>query len=146
MTHPRRLLQEDLLGNLARQFIGFEDFFTEVDKFLVTNNSTGYPPFNVINVAEDEVQIELAIAGFKPEDVTVTVTDGVLLIKGEQTAKEERRYSYRGISARNFERSFRLADYWEVTDASFENGILTVTLRQEIPEARKPKLIQINRK
>lgn len=148
MANPRRLFEQDLLGNLARQFIGYNDFFNEVDHFLNSGTTpVGYPPYNVVQLSEYEVQIELAVAGFKPEEVKVSATEGILVITGNQeTPREARNYSYRGISGRNFERTFRLADYWEVKDAAFENGILTVTLKQELPEEHKVKFIPVRTK
>ncbi len=131
---------------LDRHFIGYNQIIDDFRNFNPV--TTNFPPFNVIEVSEEEVDIELAVAGFKPSDISVTVERGILSITGDQTVEEaeveeEKVYRYRGISTRAFSRSYRLAEYWEVADASFDNGILTVKLALVIPEAEKPKTIEI---
>ena len=125
-----------------RNFIGFHQL---LDNF-VHAPSSGFPPYNIVLVDDDKVDIELAIAGFKPEEISVTVENGLLSIESERVQEEEteeRNYHYRGISTRSFKRSFQLANHWEVRDATFDNGILTVKLEKEIPEEQKPKKIDI---
>ena len=126
-----------------RHFIGWNNI---IDEFARHTPTAGFPPHNVIDVDDHTVQIEMAVAGFKPEEISVMVERGVLTVEGQiekDEDTEEKTYRYRGISTRSFKRSFRLAEYWEVGDATFDNGILTVTLIQEIPEAHQPKRIDI---
>jgi len=129
---------------LDRNFIGWNRLLDEFHNHTPT--ATGFPPFNIVEVSDTETDIELAVAGFKPEDISVMVDNGILTIESEKTETtdtEEKNYRYRGISARSFRKSWRLAEYWEVADAKFDNGILTVTLKQEVPEERKPKRIEV---
>jgi molecular chaperone IbpA len=138
MKSLAKIVSDDILN---RQFIGYNQLLDDFGR--ITNTSTNFPPHNVIEIDDNTVDIELALAGFKSDDINVTVENGMLTITGEQVEEDDRNYRYRGIAARTFTRSFRLAEYWEAADASFNDGILTVRLVQEIPEAKKPKSIEI---
>lgn len=106
--------------------------------------NTGYPPYNVQVVDENEYRITLALAGFKLSDLTIEQENNLLTVKGGQSEeKENQQYLYRGIATRDFERKFQLADHVEVTSAAFENGLLHIDLVREIPEAMKPRTIAI---
>jgi molecular chaperone IbpA len=102
------------------------------------------PPYNIERLADDRYQISLAVAGFSPDEITVTAEQNVVTIEGSKADKMEREYLYRGISARPFKRQFNLADYVQVKSAAFENGLLRIELIREIPEAMKPRRIAIN--
>ena len=126
-----------------RQFIGFDLLFDH----LSGQESSNYPPHNVIVTGDDTRTIEFALAGFTHEDVNITVEDAVLTISSEALeGDEDRIYIHKGISARSFVKRFNLAEYWEVGNAEFHNGILTISLKQEIPEAKKRKNIEIEYK
>jgi molecular chaperone IbpA len=101
-------------------------------------------PYNIERLEENRFQISVALAGFTPEEVALTVERNVLTLEGRKSDKEERTFLHRGISARNFKRQFTLADHVEVKGARFENGLLVIDLQREIPEAMKPRRIQIN--
>jgi molecular chaperone IbpA len=103
-----------------------------------------YPPYNIARTGEDTYQIVLELAGFSPEDVTVTGEQDVLTVEGRKAEKAERQYLYQGIPARPFRRVFSLADYVQVKSASFEGGLLKIDLVREVPEALKPRRIAIN--
>jgi molecular chaperone IbpA len=103
-----------------------------------------YPPYNIERTGEDHYQISLALAGFKPEEITITAEQNVLTIEGLQAARGEHQYLYQGISARPFRRVFSLADYVQVKGASLDGGLLKVELVREIPDAMKPRRIAIN--
>jgi molecular chaperone IbpA len=110
---------------------------------------SNYPPYNVIKHSDDQFSIELAVAGFHDGDIDVEVESNQLTIKGEQTQNlddllKDIEYLHRGISARNFVRTFTLADHVEVTNALVANGILTISLERKIPEEKKPKKIAIS--
>jgi len=137
MTNIAKIVSDDILN---RQFIGYHQILNDWSANISKSN---YPPYNVIDISEDEVVIELAIAGFAPEEVSVTVENGVLVIAGEKAEDDDREIRYQDISARKLYRDFKLAEYWEVADATYKHGILAVTLKLEIPEARKPKQIEI---
>jgi len=140
MNKHATITSADIFG---RQFIGFDRL---VDH-LTSQDSSNYPPHNVIITGDDTRIIEFALAGFTHEDVNITVEDAVLTISSEALESDEDRvYIHKGISARSFVKRFSLAEYWEVSSAEFHNGILTISLKQEIPEAKKRKDIAIEYK
>jgi molecular chaperone IbpA len=100
-------------------------------------------PYNIERTGEDEYRISLALAGFMPEEITLTAEQNMLTVEGHKAEKGDHQYLYQGISARSFRRQFNLADYVEVKGASFENGLLQVTLVRELPEGMKPRRIAI---
>ena len=130
------------LTPLWRSTIGFDRLFDFVDTAQRTNDDT-YPPYNFERLGEDRYQISLALAGFGPADIGLTTEQNVLTIEGRK-AEAKREYLYRGISSRPFKRQFSLADYVQVTGATFDNGLLRIELVREIPEAMKPRKIAIN--
>lgn len=127
-------------------FIGFDDLFNllESQPWKAEANTFGtYPPHNVIKIDEDNYTIEFAVAGFKSEDIDLEIMDSVLRITGGK--KDEREYSHKGISSKNFFKTFTLADYVVVTGSTLENGILSIQLKRELPEAKKPRKISIGK-
>lgn len=128
---------------LSRSTIGFDRFLDMVDAAQRAGRDDNYPPYNIERL-DDRYQISLAVAGFCPEDIAVTAEQNVLTIEGQKAEKEQSEYLYRGISARPFKRQFNLADYVQVKNATFENGLLRVELAREVPEAMKPRRIAIN--
>ena len=129
---------------LWRSTIGFDHLADLVDSSLRQATDDNYPPYNIERSSEDHYRITLALAGFAPEDVSLTAEQNTLTIEGKKAGKDERDYLYQGIAARPFRRVFNLADYVQVKGASFDNGILTFELAREIPEAMKPRSIAIN--
>src|SRR4030081_460082 len=103
-----------------------------------------YPPYNIERLGDDRYQISLAVAGFSPDEISVTAEQNVVTIEGSKMDKTEREYLYRGISARPFKRQFNLADYVQVKSAAFDNGLLQTEVVREIPETMKPRRIAIN--
>jgi len=132
------------LPHIEKQFIGFTRIFDLLQRdFEPVNNN--FPPFNIKKVSEHKFELQLALAGFNEKHLDVTLEDGVLTIKGDQEEKEEEdTFVHKGIAERKFRRSWSLADTVVVKGATFKNGILTVSLQNEIPEAKKPRSIQIN--
>ena len=128
---------------LWRSTIGFDRLFDLAETAQRAAEDT-YPPYNIARLDEDRYQISLAVAGFSPEEIAVTAEQNVVTIEGSKTDKAEQEYLYRGISTRSFKRQFSLADYVQVKDASFDNGLLKIELVREIPEAMKPRRIAIN--
>jgi molecular chaperone IbpA len=126
-----------------RSTIGFDRLFDLVETAQRAGEDN-YPPYNIERLAEDRYQISLAVAGFAPDEITVTAEQNVVTIEGGKSDKTEREYLYRGISARPFKRHFNLADYVQVRSAAFDNGLLKIELVREIPEAMKPRRIAIN--
>jgi molecular chaperone IbpA len=139
------------LNPFYRNSVGVDRLFDRMLHQLDTAASptNNYPPYNIVKTSENTYEIQVAIAGFKQGEVTVNVNDGQLSITGEKATTdlpEGHAYEYQGISARRFVRTFTLADYVEVVDAVSQDGILTVVLERQIPEAMKPKTIAITYK
>ena len=129
---------------LWRSTIGFDHLADLVDSSLRQASDDNYPPYNIERSSEDHYRITLALAGFAPEDVSVTAEQNMLTIEGKTQAKDQREYLYQGIAARPFRRMFNLADYVQVKAATFKDGLLTIDLAREVPEAMKPRRIAIN--
>lgn len=133
------------LSPLYRSSIGFDRLASLIDHALTSETAvSGYPPYNIEVLSESRYAITLAVAGFIRDELDIQVEKGVLTVRGHKNTDEERKYLYQGIANRTFERKFNLADYVEVTDADLSNGLLTITLVKEIPEAMRPKSIAIN--
>jgi molecular chaperone IbpA len=128
---------------LWRSTIGFDRLFNVLDEVQRTAEES-FPPYNIERLDENRFQISVALAGFTPDEVTLTAEQNVLTLEGRKAEKEEKIFLHRGISTRNFKRQFTLADHVEVKGARFENGLLLVELQREIPEAMKPRRIEIN--
>ncbi|MBA5777332.1 Hsp20 family protein [Stappia sp. F7233] len=127
---------------LYRSTVGFDRLFSLLDG--VNNDAPAYPPYNIERTGENTYRITMAVAGFSEADLTIEAKEGTLTVKGERAQeKEEREVLYRGIASRSFERRFQLADFLEVKGASLENGLLHIDLLREIPEAMKPRKIEI---
>lgn len=132
------------LSPLMRSSVGFDHLNRLVDSALSNENATTYPPYNIEKLSEDKYQITMAVAGFSPEELTVTVQEGTLLIAGRAHDDDgERHFLHRGIAKRAFERRFELAETIKVGDAHFENGLLQVDLKRVIPEHKRPRTIEI---
>jgi molecular chaperone IbpA len=131
------------LSPLWRSTVGFDRLFNLLDESVRWTGEDHYPPYNIERTGEDHYQISLALAGFVPEEITITAEQNVLTVEGRKAEKGDHHYLYQGISARPFKRVFNLADYVQVKGASFENGLLKIGLVREIPEAMKPRRIAI---
>lgn len=133
------------LTPLYRNSIGFDRLASLLDNALRSDSvGSAYPPYNIEMIEENRYAITLAVAGFDQNELNVSVENGVLTVSGKRDRDDERKYLYQGIAQRSFERKFSLADYVEVKDASFSNGLLTISLEKEIPEAMKPRTIAIS--
>ena len=127
--------------------IGFDTMFDELHRIHSQQVNTNYPPYNVVQINEDEYMISIAVAGFGHGNLSVTKDKNFLIIEGNHAAEtvetNEVNYLHKGISERNFRREFQLADYVEISNAHLELGILNVHLKRVIPEEKKPKSIAI---
>ena len=132
---------------MHRATIGFDQIADMMDRVMSKDvSANAYPPYNIEKTSDDDYRISIAVAGFSAADLSVEVKEGALLVsarKGEDTA--ERTYLHRGIATRAFERRFHLADHVRVTGASHEDGMLHIELTREVPEALKPRQIEIAR-
>ena len=135
------------LSPLYRSTVGFDRMFSLLDQVTGGDGASTYPPYNIERTGETAYRITVAVAGFAESDLALEVKDNVLLIRGSKENRDSERQSevlYQGIAARAFERRLQLADHVEVTGASLENGLLHVELVRQIPEAQKPRRIEIS--
>jgi molecular chaperone IbpA len=130
------------LSPLWRSTVGFDRLFDLVESAQRAGEET-YPPYNIERLGENRYQIALAVAGFAPEDLSVTAEQNIVSVEANKAEKTEREYLYRSISNRAFKRQFNLADYVQVASATFDNGLLRIELVQEVPEAFKPRRVAI---
>jgi len=135
------------LTPLYRSSIGFDRMASILDSLASTDqNQPSYPPYNIELTGEDAYRISMAVAGFADAELTIQVEDNKLSVSGKkEEPSEEKSYLHQGIAARNFERRFQLADHVRVENAHLENGLLHVDLRREVPEAMKPRTIEIGK-
>lgn len=133
------------LSPLYRSSVGFDRLASLLDSTLRGEQSTGgYPPYDIEILDESQYAITIAVAGFEQDELDIQTEKGVLTVRGRKAdSDKERNFLHQGIAYRAFERKFNLADYVEVTDANINNGLLTINLVKEIPEAMKPKKISI---
>ena len=133
------------LPNFHRATIGFDRLFNEMETRFANSASNGYPPYNIAQINEDEYMISLAVAGFGMDNLEITKDGNILRVEGTSPKGDENvNYLHKGIGGRNFRREFTLADHVEVKSAELKNGMLNIHLIREIPEALKPKKIEIN--
>jgi len=121
-------------------FIGWDRQFRDLEKIM--HNSTNYPPYNLVEVGEDTYMIELALAGFKKEEIFVEQEKNVLTIKGS-SKEDSSKYIHKGIGARDFVRTFSLSEYMIVAGVTMENGVLRVLVIRDVPEEAKPRKFEI---
>jgi molecular chaperone IbpA len=126
-----------------RTTVGFDRLFDLLERQARLNSGDNYPPFNIERVGEDAYRITLAVAGFRPEELDITAQQNLLVVQGRKREEEQREYLHVGIANRSFERRFELADFVRVDKADMENGLLVIDLVREVPEAMKPKKIQV---
>lgn len=125
-----------------RSTIGFDRLFDLLESGT-GETAENYPPFDLVKLRDDEYRIDLALAGFTTDDIEITAHQNQLVVKGRKGSEEGHDHIHRGIALRGFERRFGLADHVQVTSADMENGILSIALKREIPEAMKPRTIAI---
>jgi molecular chaperone IbpA len=133
---------------LFRSTIGFDRMLRLVDAATrVDSTSLGYPPYNIEKTGDDAYRLTMAVAGFSPDELDITVHENVLRVSGKSQKDEEKKngngYLHRGIARRTFERRFSLAEHMKVTGARLDNGLLHVELVHEVPEEAKPRTIAI---
>ena len=135
------------LTPLYRSTVGFDRLFSALDQFASAETAPSYPPYNIERTGENAYRITVAVAGFTEEDLSIEVRENALTLRGERkaeaAAEKRAEFLHQGIAARAFERRFQLADHVQVTGAVLENGLLHVDLVREVPEAKKPRRIEI---
>lgn len=130
---------------LYRSTVGFDRLFNLLDASSRVEQLNNWPPYNIERLGEDQYRITMAVAGFSPEELTVTAQANALIVTGQKKGSEDgAQYLHRGIATRAFKQSFDLADHVMVTGANLDNGLLTIDLKREVPEALKPRRIEIS--
>jgi molecular chaperone IbpA len=134
------------LDAINRALIGFDTMFDQMERRFANSVSNNYPPHNILKTGENQYEIQIAVTGFKKEEISVTVEDNVLIVKGESETPNESAeivYLHRGLATRDFCKEFPLAEHIEVVGAETQNGMLSIKLTRNIPESAKPKVIDI---
>lgn len=127
-----------------RAAVGFDRMFDDLERQFANSSSTGYPPYNIVQLDEDQYMISLAVAGFSMENLDITKDKNILRIEGlSDKDGQQIKYLHKGIGGRNFRREFALADHVEVVEAQLSLGMLNIRLKREIPEELQPKKIEI---
>ena len=128
---------------LYRSVVGFDRLADLLDT-AAADSAAGYPPYNIERTDENAYRVEIAVAGFRPDELDIQVKENLLTVTGRKTANDSQRtFLHRGLAERNFERKFQLADYVVVTEANLADGLLSIALKRELPEALKPRRIEI---
>jgi molecular chaperone IbpA len=130
---------------LNRALVGFDSLFNDFEHRFANQINQNYPPYNVLKHDEDTYEIQVAVTGFNKDEITVEVDQNQLIVKGDRISvdEEDAEYLHRGLASRNFVRSWTLAEHMVVGDASIKNGVLTIELAREVPEALKPRVLKI---
>jgi molecular chaperone IbpA len=126
-----------------RSAVGFDRLFDMLETSAASGNGENYPPFDLIKVDDNKYRIEVAVAGFRRDEIEITAHQNVLIVRGQKGEDTAANYIHRGIATRSFERRFALADHINVTGADLHDGMLSLDLVREIPEAMKPRKIAI---
>ncbi len=126
-----------------RSTVGFDRLFDMLENSSAAQNGENYPPFDLVRLDDNQYRIELAVAGFRREEIDITAQQNVLIVTGKKSEEDNQSYIHRGIANRSFERRFALADHIHVTGADLKDGLLRIDLVREIPEAMKPRKIDI---
>ena len=146
MTKTLTLRSFDIPG-IHKFGIGFDNMFDELLRVNAQQSNNNYPPYNIVQVNDDEFMISIAVAGFGHDNLTVTKEKNFLIIDGKHSTDtvdtDNINYLHKGISERNFRREFQLADHVEITNAHLELGVLNLHLKREVPDSAKPKTIAI---
>jgi len=129
---------------LNRALVGFDNIFNDFENRFANQIQNNYPPHNVIKRDDDHYEIHIAVAGFRKDEISLTVEDNLLVVLGVKFEEFDTvEYLYKGLAARNFERYFRLEGYLEVNSAEIIDGLLIIKLKRNVPDEKKPKTINI---
>jgi molecular chaperone IbpA len=144
------LLKEDMamrttldFAPLYRSSIGFDRMFDMLDNASRVQSVDNWPPYDIVKTGDDDYRLAMAVAGFAQDELTITHEPNLLVVAGQKSKEDNGQYLHRGLAGRNFERRFELADHVKVAGASLVNGLLTLDLKREIPDAMKPRRIEI---
>lgn len=128
---------------LYRSSVGFDRMFNLLENANRVQSIDNWPPYDIVKTGDDDYQITMAVAGFGQDELTVTHEPNLLVVAGQKAGEDHGQYLHRGLTGRSFQRRFELADHVKVAGANLTNGLLTIELKREIPEAMKPRRIEI---
>jgi len=123
-------------------FIGWNDTLSRLNSVYANNNT--YPPYDIVKQDEETYRVDVALAGFGEDNINISVDNKTLIIKGDTSTNKDENIVHKGIATRKFTRTFSLGEFMEVTNAEFENGLLSITIEKIVPEEKQPKQIKIN--
>jgi len=138
---PKPITIADLFPRLDRLSIGWSPILETLKE--VTNNKPSYPPYDIVALETDLNLLNVAVAGFSKEELSVVFQDSIITIKGEKKEKDKGLIVYQGIATRDFKLELAIAEFWEIAGAEVKDGMLTVTFKKNLPEEKKPKVIDI---
>jgi molecular chaperone IbpA len=140
----RQLVQFDT-NSLNKALLGFDHLFNNFEQRFANQINNNYPPYNVIKKDENNYELEVAVTGFAPNEVTVEIDQNQLIVKGERNSSEndDLQFLHRGLAARDFTRTWTLAEHMEVDAGTIKNGVLRIAIKRVIPEALKPRQLKI---
>lgn len=138
-------IDTNALSQLNRALIGFDNLFDNFEQRMSNQLNNNYPPYNIAKLDEDSYEIQIAVTGFDKDEITVEIDQNQLIVRGAHTAPADEtiEYLHRGLAARDFTRSWTLAEHMEVGEGSIKNGVLTVELKRVVPESLKPRQLKI---
>jgi len=130
---------------LNRALVGFDSLFDNFEQRFANQIKDNYPPYNILKHNEDSYELEIAVTGFAPEEITVEINQNQLVVKGERGREDEAetQYLHKGLANRDFTRTWTLAEHMEVGEGKIKNGVLTIALTRIVPEALKPRQLKI---
>ena len=130
---------------LQKALLGFDSVFNDFERRFANQISSTYPPFNFFKTDENTYELEIAVTGFSPEEVTVEIDQNQLIVRGDKSKENETnvQYIHRGLAARNFVKAWLIPEHMEIDEGKIKNGVLTITLKRVIPEALKPRVLKI---
>lgn len=130
---------------LNKALLGFDTMFNDIEHRFANQINNTYPPYNILKHSDDSYEIEIAVTGFAPEEITVEIDQTQLIVKGERARDDDAdtQYLHRSLATRDFTRSWTLAEHMEVGEGKIKNGVLTIALKRVVPEALKPRQLKI---
>jgi len=130
---------------LNRALLGFDEIFNNFENRFANQINNNYPPYNIVKHDENSYEIQLAVTGFDKDEITVEIDQNNLIVRGkrQETESQESAYLHRGLAARDFMRTWTLAEHMEVGEGRIKNGVLTIELKRIVPESLKPRLLKI---
>lgn len=138
---PKVTTIADVFPRLDRLSIGWSPILNQLKE--ITANKPSYPPYDIVELEEGLNVLKVAVAGFSKKDLSITVQDSVLTIEGKKKEREQGEIIYQGIAGRDFKLQLAVAEFWEITEAKVEDGMLFINFKKELPEEKKPKVIDI---